>query len=92
MVQGTLPRSGDVLLVRTASVACWNDEVLYLDAAGVDRSGSEWAAEHQVAAVGIDNMTWDAPHQRDAETGATLFGHVYLIAARIYIIENFNLE
>ena len=46
-----------------------------------------------VAAVGADNMTWDAPEERDPETGATLFGHVYLLPQKgIYIMENLNLE
>jgi hypothetical protein len=33
-----------------------------------------WAGEHGVTAVGIDNMSWDVPEERDPETGTTLFG------------------
>lgn len=85
--------AGDVLLVRTGYGAIWNQEDEYLQAAGVGKSGTLWAAEHQVVAVGADNMAWDAPDDRDPETGATLFAHVYLLPQKgIYIIENLNLE
>jgi kynurenine formamidase len=91
--QGVAVRAGDVLLVRTGFGAHWNDEALYLQAAGVARSGSLWAAEHGVAAIGADNMAWDVPDERDPETGATLFAHVYLLAQKgVYILENLNLE
>jgi kynurenine formamidase len=91
--QGVEPRAGDVLLVRTGFAALWHDEEAYLRAAGVAKSGTLWAAERGVVAVGADNMSWDVPDERDPETGATLFGHVYLLPQKgIYIIENVNLE
>jgi kynurenine formamidase len=91
--EGVEVRAGDVLLVRTGFATCWDDEALYLQAAGVGRSGSLWAAERGVAAVGADNMAWDVPDERDPETGATLFAHVYLLAQRgVYILENLDLE
>jgi kynurenine formamidase len=91
--QGTAVMAGDVLLVRTGYGSLWNDEGVYLQAAGVAKSGSLWAAERGVVAVGADNMAWDVPDERDPETGATLFGHLYLLAQKgIYIIENLNLE
>jgi kynurenine formamidase len=91
--QGIEVRAGDVLLVRTGFGALWNDEAAYLDAAGVSKSGTLWAAERGVAAVGADNMAWDVPEERDAESGATLFAHIYLLTQKgIYIIENLNLE
>ena len=34
-------------------------------AAGVSKSGNIWAAERRVAAVGADNMAWDAQEERD---------------------------
>ena len=38
-------------------------------------------------------MAWDVPGERDPETGATLFAHVYLLPQKgVYIIENLNLE
>jgi kynurenine formamidase len=91
--QGVSVAAVDVLLVRTGFGALWHDEAAYLRAAGVARSGTLWAAEQGVAAVGADNMSWDVPGERDPETGATLFGHVYLLPQKgIYIIENLNLE
>jgi kynurenine formamidase len=86
-------RPGDVLLVRTGYGAIWHDEPAYLAAAGVARSGTLWAAERGVIAVGADNMAWDVPDVRDPESGATLFAHVYLLPQKgIYILENVNLE
>jgi kynurenine formamidase len=91
--QGVEVRAGDVLLVRTGFAPLWQDEAAYLDAAGVSKTGTLWAAERGVVAVGADNMAWDVPGERDPETGATLFGHVYLLPKKgIYIIENLNLE
>jgi kynurenine formamidase len=92
--QGVEVGKGDVLLVRTGYGALWRgDEQAYLDAAGVSKSGTLWAAERGVAAVGADNMAWDVPDERDPETGATLFAHLYLLPQKgIYIIENVNLE
>lgn len=91
--QGVTVERGDVLLVRTGYATLWHDEAAYLDAAGVGKSGTLWAAECGVAAVGADNMAWDAPDERDPETGATLFAHLYLLPQKgTYIIENLNLE
>jgi kynurenine formamidase len=91
--EGVELQRGDVLLVRTGFASLWNDEAAYLQAAGVGKSGTLWAAERGVAAVGADNMAWDPPDERDPETGATLFAHVYLLPQKgIYIIENLNLE
>jgi kynurenine formamidase len=92
--QGTEVRKDDVLLVRTGYGALWGGaEQVYLDAAGVGKSGTLWAAERGVAAVGADNMAWDVPDERDPDTGATLFAHVHLLTQKgIYIIENLNLE
>jgi kynurenine formamidase len=84
---------GDVLLVRTGYATLWNDEAAYLEAAGVHKSGTLWAAEHRVTAVGADNMSWDVPGERDPDSGATLFAHYYLLPQKgVYIIENLNLE
>jgi len=86
-------RAGDVLLVRTGYGPLWSDETHYLEAAGVAKAGSIWAAERQVFAVGADNMAWDSMQERDAETGMTLFGHAHLLVIHgIHIIENLNLE
>jgi kynurenine formamidase len=90
---GVEVRRGDVLLVRTGFATLWHDEAAYLEAAGVAKSGTLWAAEQEVMAVAADNMAWDVPEERDPETGATLFAHFHLLAQKgIYIIENVNLE
>ncbi|HMF14968.1 MAG TPA: cyclase family protein [Gemmataceae bacterium] len=86
-------RPGDVLLVRTGTATLWRDEAAYLAGAGVGRSGTLWAAERGVVAVGCDNMGWDVLDERDPELGITLFAHYYLLPQKgIYIIENLNLE
>lgn len=91
--QGVEVRRGDVLLVRTGFAQLWHDEPAYLRAAGVGKSGTLWAAERGIVAVGADNMAWDAPDDRDPDTGATLFAHVYLLPQKgVYIMENLTLE
>jgi kynurenine formamidase len=85
--------SGSVVLVRTGYGISWGDPEHYLKAPGVDRSGSEWLAERNVFAVGIDNVVWDLPGDFDPAVRSTLPGHVILLVrAGIYIIENLNLE
>jgi kynurenine formamidase len=91
--EGVELRSGDVLLVRTGFGAFWTKEEVYLQAAGISKSGTLWAADRGVVAVGADNMGWDVPGELDPETGATLFAHLYLLPQKgIYILENLNLE
>lgn len=92
--QGVEVRANEVLLVRTGYGALWcGEERVYLDAAGISKSGTLWAADKGVVAVGADNMGWDVPDERDPETGATHFAHLYLLPRKgIYIIENVNLE
>ncbi len=86
-------RPGDALLVRTGYAKFWDDPARYLEAAGVGRDGSEWAADRKVRCAGCDNMTWDETEERDPATGATLFAHLHLIArCGIPIIENLMLE
>ncbi len=90
---GVAIRSGDVVLVRTGYGTCWADEGTYLTAAGISKSGSIWAAEQHVVAVGADNMAWDSMEERDPETKMMLFGHAHLLVTHgIHIIENLNLE
>jgi kynurenine formamidase len=91
--QNVAVTKGDVVLVRTGYDTLWRDEEVYLRAAGVGKSGSIWAAEQGVVAVGADNMAWDAPNDIDPDTGATLFGHIHLLVQKgIYIIENLDLR
>ncbi len=86
-------QKGDVLLVRTGYDTLWHDEATYLQSAGVNKSGTLWAADCGVVAVGADNMSWDVPGERDPESGANLFAHYYLLPQKgVYIIENLNLQ
>jgi kynurenine formamidase len=86
-------KQGDVLVVRTGFGQLWQDESAYLQAAGIAKSGTIWAADREVVAVGADNMAWDQIAERDPETGATLFAHIHLLTKKgIYILENLNLE
>jgi kynurenine formamidase len=92
--QNVMVEPGDVLLVRTGSGAIWDQPETYLRAAGIGKSGSQWAASLGVVAVGADNMAWDPLNgERDPDTGATLYGHVHLLVEKgIYIMENLFLE
>ncbi len=91
--QGVEINPGDVLLVRTGFDTIWNQEEQYLEAAGISKQGTIWAAEQKVVAVGADNMAWDVPGEKDPETGVTLFAHYYLLPQKgIYILENLDLR
>jgi kynurenine formamidase len=91
--QGVAVTTGDVILVRTGFGQFWQDEPTYLEAAGIAKSGTTWAADQRVVAVGADNMAWDVISERDPETGSTLFAHLHLLTKKgIYILENLNLE
>jgi kynurenine formamidase len=79
--------------LRTGYGSQWADEAAYLQAAGVAKSGTLWAADRGVGAVGAYNMARDASGERDPDTCAILFAHLYLLPQKgIYIIENLNLE
>lgn len=84
---------GSIVLVRTGYGAHWNDPELYLRAPGIAREGSEWLAAEGVAAVGADNVVWDALERWDEVTESILPGHVVLLVrAGIPIVENLQLE
>jgi kynurenine formamidase len=86
-------RSGDVLLVRTGYGTYWNDADIYLQGAGVSKSGNIWVGDQGVSAVGADNAAWDEMTERDPDTNMTLFGHAHLLVKHgVHIIENLNLE
>lgn len=91
--QGTEPRPGDVVLVRTGNGAHWHNRDRYEAGPGMASSASWWLAERRPLAVGADNLAWDLPGYRDPELGCTLAGHVVLIVrSGIYILENLMLE
>ena len=91
--QTSASRKGDVLLVRTGYDTLWHDEEMYLQAAGVGKSGDALGRGARRRRRGADNMAWDAPNDVDPDTGATLFAHVHLLTQKgIYIIENLDLR
>ncbi|MBI4673888.1 MAG: cyclase family protein [Chloroflexi bacterium] len=91
--QGRLLMPGGVILIRTGYGQFWNDAAKYAQAAGLAPDANRWILAKHPRAVGADNLAWDAPGVRDETTGATLFGHLELLARNgIYIFENLNLE
>ncbi len=91
--QGRLLMPGGVILIRTGFGQYWSDPAKYGQAAGLAPDASRWILAKHPRAVGADNLAWDAPGVRDEETGASLFGHLELLARNgIFIIENLNLE
>lgn len=91
--QGRLMMAGGVILIRTGYGQYWNDPGVYAHAAGLSPDANRWLLDRRPRAVGADNLTWDAPGLRDEATGASLFGHLELLARNgIYIFENLNLE
>ncbi|HEU5229539.1 MAG TPA: cyclase family protein [Ktedonobacteraceae bacterium] len=91
--QGVTIQAGDVVLVRIGNGARWQQPEVYLNATGVDASGSHWLANQQVRAVGADNMAWDIIGKVDPDLGVSLPGHVILLVRHgIYILENLFLE
>ncbi len=90
--QRTEIKAGDVVLVRTGSDTVWGQPDRYLNGAGISGDASEWLADHQVLAVGSDNVAWDLPGYVDERLKVSLPGHVVLLVQRgVYIIENLNL-
>jgi kynurenine formamidase len=91
--QGRLLMPGGVILVRTGFGRFWNDPAKYGKAAGLAPDANRWILAKHPRAVGADNLAWDAPGVRDEATGASLFGHLELLARNgILIFENLNLE
>lgn len=90
--QAVTVRPGDVLLIRTGWGAAWEDQD-YITGGGMARSAGEWAAEHEVYAVGADNMSWDLPGYVDPVLGHSLPNHtLLLVRAGILIFENLVLD
>jgi kynurenine formamidase len=91
--QGVRPRRGDVVLIRTGAGSRWREPDEYLKASGMAPEVSKWVASAGVRAVGADNVAWDWPAEKDAESGVTLPGHVTLLIENgIHIVENLFLE
>ena len=91
--QGVTLHAGDVALVRTGNGARWHDPSGYLVSGGVRADASQWLAEQQVRAVGVDHISWDTNGRIDPDLGASLPGHLILLVRHgIYIMENLLLE
>jgi kynurenine formamidase len=91
--QGRLLMPGGVILIRTGFGQYWSDPAKYAKAAGLAPDANRWILAKHPRAVGADNLAWDAPGVRDEATGASLFGHLELLARNgIFIFENLNLE
>jgi kynurenine formamidase len=84
---------GDVVLLRTANGALWEDPTTYLQAGGVSAGASSWLASKGVRAVGADNVAWDEVGVVDPDLQVSLPGHLILLVRHgIYILENLFLE
>jgi kynurenine formamidase len=91
--QGAEITPGSVVLVRTGFGQLWENAARYTRYAGMSADANRWVAERQPVAVGADNLTWDLPGLRDEESGATMAGHLLLLARRgVHIYENLYLE
>jgi kynurenine formamidase len=91
--QGRLIMPGGVILIRTGFGQFWDKPAKYGKAAGLAPDANRWVLSKHPRAVGSDNLAWDAPSVRDEATGASLFGHLELLARNgIFIFENLNLE
>ncbi|MCB1488253.1 MAG: cyclase family protein [Bauldia sp.] len=90
--QNVTVEPGSVVLVNLGNGHYWGDESRYLDAAGMDRSASEWLIEKDVLAVGADNICWDLVESWDDGLNCNLPGHLLLLVrSGIFIMENLNL-
>jgi kynurenine formamidase len=93
--QGTEPRPGDVVLVRSGWGRRWEDRDAYLGresgVPGVGEAGARWLAAHSPRAAGADTIAFErlAP----AAGHALLPAHrVLLVESGINIIETLDLE
>ncbi|MGI8563852.1 MAG: cyclase family protein [Candidatus Dormibacter sp.] len=85
------PAPGDVVLIRTANGANWQEPQRYLRGPGMAPAVSSWLAELRPRAVGADNLAWDWLEPDPAY--GTLPGHTILLVQHgIHILENLYLE
>lgn len=92
--EGLTVEKGDIILIRTGYGKYWLDDLAkYRKASGIAKETSLWLKEHEISAVGADNLAFDYPEHRDPETKSLLPAHLHLLArGGIYIMENLNLE
>lgn len=82
--QGTTPRPGDVVLVRSGWGQRWGDPAAYLGrdsgVPGVSEAGAQWLADQRVRAAGADTIAFER-----LDPGA---GHTHLPAHRVLLVEH----
>jgi kynurenine formamidase len=93
--QGTEPRQGDVVLIRTGWGRNWADGEAYVGletgTPGVAEPGARWLADRGVRAVGADTIAFE--RIQPARGHAVLPAHrVLLVEEGIYIIEAMDLD
>jgi kynurenine formamidase len=94
-LQGTVPRAGDVALIRTGWGKRWPDPSSYVGRAsgvpGPGEEGATWLAEREVIAAGADTIAFE--HLPAGAGHAVLPAHrVLLVEHGIHIIEALALE
>lgn len=93
--QGTPPRPGDVVLIRSGWGRWWDDREAYLGhhsgVPGVSGDGARWLAGQRVRAVGADSIAFE--RLRPGAGHSHLPAHrVLLVEHGIYIFETMQLE
>ena len=93
--QGTTPRPGDVVLVRSGWGRLWDQGAAYVGrdsgVPGVGEAGARWLADHRPVAVGADTIAFE--HLPPGQGHSVLPAHrVLLVEAGINIIETMDLE
>lgn len=93
--QGTPPRPGDVVLLRTGWGRRFGDGAAFLGhetgTPGVGAAGATWLAEHRVRAAGAETVAFE--HLRPGAGHALLPAHrILLVEHGIHIIEALDLD
>ena len=93
--QGLVPRSGDVLLIRSGWGRHWTDGERFIGrdsgVPGVGEAGAQWLAARDPRAVGADTIAFEC--LKAGAGHALLPAHrVFLVEQGIYIMETLDLE
>jgi kynurenine formamidase len=93
--QGTQPRPGDVVLIRSGWGQRWEDREAYLGhhsgVPGVSEDGARWLAGQRVRAVGADSIAFERLRP-DAGHSHLPAHRVLLVEHGIYLFETMRLE
>lgn len=93
--QGTAPRAGDVLLIRSGWGSHWHRGPAYIGketgVPGPGESAARWIADRGVVAAGADSIAFE--HLPAGAGHGVLPAHrILLVETGVYIIETLNLE